>query len=145
MDEERKRFVEEFATLWSGFGLPRMQGKVMGALLVSDPSEKTAEELMETLQASRGSISQATRSLVQMGLVERRARIDDRRDYFRTRTDWADLLRQQISIYSAFKEIAERGLEIMATSSPESRRDLEEMRSLYAYLEREMPAFIGRW
>jgi hypothetical protein len=54
-------------------------------------------------------------------------------------------MHQQIGAYAAFREIAERGLEIMATSSPESRRDLEEIRSLYSHLEREMPGLIERW
>ena len=145
MDEEREGYVEEIATFWSGIGLARMQGRVMGTLLVSDPPEKTAEELAGLLRASRGSISSATRSLEQMGIVERRAKIGDRRDYFRSRTNWTELMRQQIGMYTAFKEIAEKGLRVMAASSPESRRDLEEIRSLYAHLEREMPALIERW
>lgn len=145
MDEERRVYVEGFATFWAGFGLPRMQGRVMGVLLVSDPPERTAEELAEVLGASRGSISASTRSLVQMGIVERGGKLGDRRDYFSSRTNWAQLMRQQIGAYAAFREIAERGLEVMADASPESRLDLEEIRSLYGYLEREMPRLISRW
>lgn len=145
MDEERRVYVEGFATFWAGFGLPRMQGRVMGVLLVSDPPERTAEELAEVLGASRGSISASTRSLVQMGIVERGGKLGDRRDYFSSRTNWTQLMRQQIGAYAAFREIAERGLEVMADASPESRLDLEEIRSLYGYLEREMPRLISRW
>ncbi|MGH3089803.1 MAG: GbsR/MarR family transcriptional regulator [Rubrobacteraceae bacterium] len=145
MDEEKQEYVEEWAVFWGSFGIPKMPGRVMGALLVADPPEMTAEELAEELSASRGSISSATRTLIQLGVVERRTKPGERKDYFQTRTNWAELMRQQIGMYGAFRKIAERGLEIMAGSSPESRRDLEEIRSLYSHLEREMPALIERW
>ncbi len=145
MDEERERYVEEMAAFWGGFGMPKMQGRVLGALLVADPPERTAEELAEELSASRGSISSATRALIQLGVVQRRAKLGDRRDYFQSRTNWAELMHQQMGTYAAFRKIAERGLDIMADSPPESRRDLEEIRSLYSHLEREMPALIKRW
>jgi DNA-binding transcriptional regulator GbsR (MarR family) len=145
MDEEKKEYVEELAVFWGSFGMPKMQGRVMGALLVADPPEMTAEELSEHLAASRGSISSATRSLIQMGIVERKTKPGERRDYFQTRTNWAELMHQQIGAYAAFRKIAERGLRIMEGSPPESRRDLEEIHSLYSHLEREMPALIESW
>ncbi|MBA2375021.1 MAG: GbsR/MarR family transcriptional regulator [Rubrobacteraceae bacterium] len=145
MDEERKNYVEELAVYWGGFGMPKMQGRVLGALLVADPPMVTAEELAGELAASRGSISSATRSLIQMGIVERKTKPGERRDYFQTRTNWAELMHQQIGAYAAFRKIAERGLEIMDGSSPESKLDLEEIRSIYSHLEREMPGLIERW
>ena len=39
----------------------------------------------------------------------------------------------------AFRQMAERGLELMDHSDPEASRGLEEMRDFYAYLERELP------
>lgn len=145
MDEEKKEYVEELAVFWGGFGMPKMQGRVMGALLVADPPQMTAEELAGELRASRGSISSATRALIQLGIVERRTRPGERKDYFQTRTNWSELMHQQIGTYTAFRKIAERGLRIMEGSPPESKRDLEEIHSLYSHLEREMPALIERW
>ena len=80
MDEERASYAEDFGLLFEGFGLPRMVGRVLGVLLISDPPELSAEELAEALQASRGSISSATRSLIGMGLVQRRTKRGERRD-----------------------------------------------------------------
>lgn len=145
MDEERKNYIEELAVFWGSFGLPKMQGRVMGALFVADPPEKTAEELAEELAASRGSISSATRSLIQMGVVERKTKLGERKDYFQTRTNWLELMRQQMGAYAAFRKVAEKGLRIMDGASPESKRDLEEIHSLYSHMEREMPALIERW
>jgi DNA-binding transcriptional regulator GbsR (MarR family) len=146
LDEDRERYVEDFGILFGQFGLPRMVGRVLGVLLVSDPPERSAEELAEALRASRGSISSATRSLVQMGLVERRSRPGERRDYFRIRPGaWRELMHRELEALSTFRRIAERGLGLMQAGEPESGERLREMRDFYAYWEREWPAMLDRW
>lgn len=146
MDEERASYVEDFGLLCEGFGLPRMVGRVLGALLISDPPDLSAEELAETLQASRGSISSATRTLIQMGLVQKRTKPGERRDYFHMKPGaWVELMRHRMETVARSRQIAERGLEIAASDSPEARRNLEEMREFYAYWEKELPAVLERW
>jgi DNA-binding transcriptional regulator GbsR (MarR family) len=146
LDEDRERYVEDFGILFGQFGLPRMVGRVLGTLLVSDPPERSAEELAEALKASRGSISSATRSLVQMGLVERRGRPGERRDYFRVKPGaWREIMRRELGALSTFRRMAERGLTLMDSGNPEAKRGLQEMRDLYAYWEREFPAVLKRW
>jgi predicted transcriptional regulator len=146
VDEDRERYVEEFGILIGEFGLSRMVGRVLGALLVSDPPERSAEELAEALRASRGSISSATRTLVQMGLVERRARPGERRDYFRIKPGaWDELMHRELEALSTFRQMAERGLLLMRSSNPEAKIGLQEMRDLYAFWERELPAILKQW
>ena len=146
LDEERKRYVEEFGLLFGQFGLSRMLGRVLGALMISDPPERSAGELAEALGASRGSISQTTRSLIQMGLVQRRARPGERRDYFRVKPGaWGGIMRREMEALGGFRETAERGLSLLDSREPAARRNLEEMRDFYAYWEKEMPAVLERW
>lgn len=146
LDEERRRYVEEFGLLFGQFGLSRMFGRVLGVLMISDPPERSAEELAEALGASRGSISQTTRSLIQMGLVQRWSRPGERRDYFRIRSGaWHGIMRREMEALGGFREAAERGLELLDSEDPRARRSLEEMRDFYAYWEREMPAVLERW
>ena len=145
MDAERLGYVEEFGLSFEGFGLPRMVGRVLGALMVSEARELSAEELAELLSASRGSISTATRSLVQMGLVQRFSRTGERRDYFRVKPGaWQGLMRREMESLGSFRKMAERGLALME-GDPEARRSLEEMRDLYAFWERELPALLERF
>jgi DNA-binding transcriptional regulator GbsR (MarR family) len=146
LEEELRSYVEEFGLLFGQFGLPRMFGRVLGALMISDPPERTAEELAEVLGASRGSISSATRSLIQMSLVQRLSRPGERRDYFRVKPGaWHEIMRRELEAIGGFREIAERGLELLDTRDPSARRNLEEMRDFYAYWEKEMPAVLERW
>lgn len=98
------------------------------------------------LGASRGSISQATRSLVQMGLIRRLARPGERRDYFGVRRGpWTELTRQQMAGTTALRELAERGLDLLDSDDPDARSGLEEMRDYYAFWEKELPIAMERW
>ena len=146
MDEERRRYIEEFGLLFGQFGLSRMLGRVLGVLMISDPPERSAEGLAEELGASRGSISQTTRSLIQMSLVQRWSRPGERRDYFRIKPGaWHEIMRREMEALGSFRKTAERGLELMGSKDPDARRSLEEMRDFYTYWEKEMPAVLERW
>ncbi|HET7269693.1 MAG TPA: MarR family transcriptional regulator [Rubrobacter sp.] len=146
MDEERRRYVEEFGLLFGQFGLSRMLGRVLGVLMISDPPERSAEELAEELGASRGSISQTTRSLIQMSLVQRWSRPGERRDYFRIKPGaWHEIMRREMEALGDFRKMAERGLDLLDSEDPYARRSLEEMRDFYTYWEREMPTVLDRW
>ena len=146
MDEERASYAEDFGLLFEGFGLPRMVGRVLGTLLISDPPDLSAEELAEALQASRGSISSATRTLITLGLVQRRTKPGERRDYFRMKPDaWNELMRHEMESLARFRRMAERGLELASSDSLEAQRNLEEMREFYIYWEKELPALLERW
>lgn len=149
MREDQLRYVEDFGLLLEHFGKPRMVGRVLGVLLVSGVQEHSAEELADLLRASRGSISSATRTLVQSGLVQRVSRPGERRDYFRVRPGaWNELMRERMTQVYAMREMAERGLSVLDLvdpDEPEARRGLEEMRDFYAYWERELPAVLERW
>ena len=146
MNEERANYAEDFGLMFEGFGLPRMVGRVLGVLLISDPPELSAEELAEALQASRGSISSATRTLVTMGLVQRRTKRGERRDYFQMkRGAWDELMRQELETLTRFRRMAERGLDIANSDGAAARHNLEEMREFYSYWERELPAVLERW
>jgi DNA-binding MarR family transcriptional regulator len=143
--EDLERYFEDFGVLIGEFGLPRMVGRVLGVLLVSDSPERSAEELAGALRASRGSISSATRTLVQMGLVERRPRPGERRDYFQVKPGaWDELMHRELEVLPTFRQMAERGLTLMDPGNPQAMRGLEEMRDFYAYWERELPAVLER-
>ena len=139
-------YAEDFGLLFEQAGGSRMLGRVLGVLLTSDPPERSAAELADELRASRGSISQATRTLVQMGMVRRLSRPGERRDYFRVRPNpWQETTRQQMSLIGVFQEMAERGLELLDSGDREAREGLEEMRDFYAFWKRELPAVLERW
>lgn len=146
MDENQQHFVEEFGLALEQVGLPRMMGRIWGYLLISEPPHQSAESMAQALQASRGSISTTTRSLMQMGLIDKVSLPGERRDYFRIRPGvWVDLLEQRAKIVSDWRKLAERGLAAMNSEDAEARRRLQEMHDVMAFYERELPVLTERW
>lgn len=142
----KRRYIEEMGLAMEAFGLPRMWGRVFGALLLADPPEQTAEELALTLKASRGSISTATRMLEQARLIERLSKPGERKDYFRHKPGaWHHEAQQLVAGVSRFRELAERGLALLDGSAPEVRRGLAEMLDYFAYWEGIFPELVAAW
>ena len=144
---EEKHFVEEVGIVFEQTGLPRMAGRIFGWLLISDPPHQSTAELAEALMASKGSISTVTRLLIRIGLIERISLPGVRHDYFHLRSDaWKHAIRHGLEDeIKMFRQLAEHGLELMADKTPLTRKWLEEMRDIYAFLEREFPALLERW
>lgn len=143
---EEKHFIEDAGLLFEESGHPRMAGRILGCLLISDPPYLSTTELAEILQASKGSLSTMTRFLLQMGLIERVALPGRRLDYFRIKPGaLSQVVRHAIHEFSALRQLAERGLELMEGQDSELRKRLEEALDLFSFLEREYPLLIERW
>ncbi|WP_347239527.1 MarR family transcriptional regulator [Microcoleus sp. FACHB-68] len=151
MDEEQrqfevKRFVEEVGLLFELAGLPRMAGRILGWLLISNPPHQSTGELAEVLQASKGSISTMTRLLIQARLVERMSLPGDRRDYFCIKLGaWSALIKQQVAQITAIRQLAEHGLQLVEGEDPQRRQRLQEMHDFHAFFERQFPMLIECW
>lgn len=81
MDERTATFIERMGLLAEEDGLPRIAGRIFAYLLVT-PGECSLDEIANALGVSRASVSTDTRRLAQLGLVERRSRPADRRDFY---------------------------------------------------------------
>jgi DNA-binding transcriptional regulator GbsR (MarR family) len=143
---EQMHFVEEVGLMFEMAGLPRMSGRIFGWLLISNPPQQSHGELAEILKASKGSISTMTRLLIQIGLIERISLPGERRDYFQIKSQaWSQMTKQRIAQIAAFRQLAEKGLDLLKENPPRLRQRLEEMRDIHAFLERELPLLDERW
>ncbi len=144
---EEKHFVEDVGIAFEQTGLPRSAGRIFGWLLISNPSRQSTSELAEALMASRGSISSMTRLLIQMGTIERISLTGVRHGYFHLRPDaWQHMIKHGLEDeIKMFRQLAEHGLELLADKNPLTRKELEEMRDIYTFFEREFPALVERW
>lgn len=146
MNEQRLAFIEEFGVMFERMGTTRMLGRVWGALMVADPPEMTADELAEVLKASRGSISQATRQLIDIGVVQRINKAGIRRDFYRVKPNaWREAFRKEQDSIAGMSQLFRRGLDAMEGSSDEARRSLEDAISFTRFWEQEMQLVLERW
>jgi DNA-binding transcriptional regulator GbsR (MarR family) len=139
-------FVDEVAAFFATEGLPHIAGRVIGWLLICDPPEQSAAQLAQALQVSRSSISSTMRLLTPSGLVEGVRRRGDRQEYFRIAADgWSRMLAGRYARTAAFREVTERGLDVLADAPPSRRERLANVAELYRFLESELPALWARW
>lgn len=141
-----RHYVEEFALLFEQSGLNRTAGRILGWLHVAEPPHQTMPDLVEKLGASKSSISTATRMLLQMGMIEKLSLPGERRDYYRLVDGvWTNALRDRNHEITLLRELADRGLALLADETAERRQRLQEMRDMFAFFEQEFPRLFARW
>ena len=110
-EESRASLVEEMGLVWAELGEPRMQGRVLGYLMLSNAPYVSSAELAEGLHASTGSISGATKVLVDEGFIRRVAVAGERSYFFRAEDDvWGAFLATEGRYLRRRQLFAERAL-----------------------------------
>ena len=80
--------VERMGVWFSSIGVPRTTGQIFGYLMACDPAEQAAGDIAAGTGMSRASVSSGARMLVQLGAIEERHRVGDRKTYYRLRPGW---------------------------------------------------------
>lgn len=138
-------FIEDIGLYFEQMGLPRMAGRILGALLISDPPAQSITDLVERLNASKSSISIMARLLVERGLIERVASPVPRRDFYRFKPGgWKIYMHQWLGLMSGLHQITERGLALMVDKPEELKQRLQEAHDLFSSLEQEFPAILKK-
>ncbi len=138
-------FVEKMGDYFDRIGQPRIAGRLLGWLLVCDPPEQSALDLMAAVGASQGSISSMMRLLVGGGMVERFGRQGSRRTWFRIREGaLAELLVSKMQEVALLRELADDGIQELR-GKPGSQARLREMRDFYTFFEEELPKLVERY
>ncbi len=142
---EEMHFIEDIALFFEGMGMPRMAGKILGVLLISDPPAQSITDIGEKLNASKSSVSIMARLLVENGLIERVASPIPRRDYYRFKDGgWILYMRQWLAMMRELHKIAERGLALMDGKSAALQERLLEAHDLFSLIEERFPALLER-
>ncbi len=142
---EQKHWIEDISLYFEQMGLPRMAGRVLGVLLISEPAEQSMNDLCEKLQASKSSVSTTTRLLTEMGFIERVASPMPRRVYFRFRPGgWLVFIRQRMKLWASLHDIAEQGLVLLRDGDPAVRNRLQEAHDMFSLIEDELPDLLER-
>lgn len=145
--DKLKHFAEEIGLIIEQMGLQRMVGRVLGWLLICDPPHQSMQELVEALNASKASISNSTRLLVQIGLIERISLPEFRHDHYRLKPGaWYEITKADLNKLISLHQVAERGLELLEQEGQDEQHKerLLEMHHICAFWERELPVLIER-
>lgn len=140
---EEKHFIEDVGLFFEQMGVPRMGGRVLGVLLISDPPAQSINDLCEVLQASKSAVSTSTRYLVGIGLLEKVPSPVPRRDYYRFKKGgWFLYMNQWLSLMSDLHKVTERGLELMMDKPEVLKERLLEAHHVFSFMEDNFPAIL---
>jgi DNA-binding transcriptional regulator GbsR (MarR family) len=146
LTDQEAEFVERLAQLLSAGGLPRVGGRVWAYLLICEPPQQSAADLASSLHASRGAISGAVRLLETAGLIRRTTRRGDRKEYFHVPPgSIVTILESRLPVTTAWRQLADHGLDLLADRPPEIRARMQELRDVYAFMETELPSMLERF
>lgn len=146
LTSEQREFIDDFSALWDQFGGNPAQGRILALLYVSERAEMNATEIVEALGISRGSVSQTTRQLVQLRLVQRVSKPGDRRDYYRVDPNaWSEAARADRTRIGPFLKVLRRGITIHSTSPPDRQRPLINSIAFLEDYDAALGAFLETW
>ena len=80
--DAKMEFIQSWGALGSAWGIPRSMAQIH-ALLLATHKEMTSEEIMETIQMSRGGVNTNIRELMTWKLVQKVNVLGERKEFFR--------------------------------------------------------------
>ena len=145
MDARTKRFIERMGLLSETDGLPRIAGRIFGLLLVT-PGECSLDEMAEQLGVSKASVSNDTRRLADLGLLERTSRPGDRRDYYSIAPNvFERSLEARLARMERVHEAMREASELPSSKQPGVRERLEELDAAWEFAVQETRGVLDRW
>lgn len=127
------QFVEEFALTWEASNSPRMEGRIVGLLMIVDQPYLSSQQIAALLKASAGAVSGATRRLVEVGFVKRHVVPGDRNHYFRAEDDvWGSFLAGERYYLARLGKVIEDGV---AATPPDAAGPRRRLANAQHYME----------
>ncbi len=142
---EQREFIESIGVYFEHYGLPRLVGRLMGLLMISD-RPLTLDDMAQALLVSRASISTNIRIALTNKYAERVGIPGDRRDFYRySDTVWERRVQITVEASNASRAMAERGLASLGADDVIARARLEEMREYCDFSIEEAHTMLARW
>lgn len=136
--EAKNKFIQTWGALGSQWGINKTMAQIHALLMVS-PEALSMEDIMESLQISRGNASMNLRALMDWGIVYKEYKSGERREFFTAEKDLDELAvkiareRSKREIKPALKVLKEVS-SIEASGSGEQKHFTEQTLKLYDFV-----------
>jgi DNA-binding transcriptional ArsR family regulator len=138
-------FIERFAGILYGAGMPRMPARVFAALLAADASQLSAADLAAVLGVSPAAVSGAVRYLGQIGLVEAAGEPGSRRLSYSVPDDvWAQLVEARNTVLGRMRATLLDGVALLGAGTPAGDR-LTRSARYFEFVLDEVALVHDRW
>jgi len=142
LTDDLSTFIERVGRYWEGLSFSRTAGRIIGALMISEPPHQSAADLVALLGVSAGSVSTQTRQLEQLGLVERVTFPGNRASFYQLPDRvWSRVLDGELERIVAMRKLAEAGSGVLPATRPER---ITELGAVAEFLVGEWPGLMER-
>lgn len=114
LTDHKAHFVETVGRFWENSTGSRTAGRIIGWLMICEPDHQSAQQLVETLDVSTGSVSTQIRQLERIGLVERVTFPGERVSYYRfPDRAWSKLIEAELGRLVELRKLSEAGAGVL--------------------------------
>ena len=143
-DKQRRAMHERFTRMLEEVGFPHTVARVYAALTLAEGEGLSTSELIDELEVSKASVSNATQFLVGTELVERYRVRGSREAHYRIlKGVWGTILAKKFAAVGYIRQTVEDALALDPTDK--ARERLEEMQGVYSFFETEFKKVQDRW
>ena len=147
--ELTNNIIADFAEAYSSFGLNPLMGRIVALLIISkDP--QSLDDIAESLEMSKGPISQICRRLKERNLIEKVWVPGDRKDYYKATNDiFGKAFENQMGKMRKNIEIAQRysaeTKSIEKETAQYAHARMQEMKRFYEMMDEHNKDFLKSW
>lgn len=146
LDDEILSFIDRFADAWEMMGGKRMNGRVLALLIITDEPALASADLGRLLDASPGSISTSTRSLIGSGYISRVSVPHSRGAHFRAEEDvWGAFLSREKLGLQRMGEVLRGALSTEIGSKPTPALRLRNGSRYMAWVDQFHQNLLAQW
>ena len=131
--EAKQHFISTWGELGMNWGINRTMGHIHALLLIS-PEPLSAEDIIHSLQISKGNANMNLRGLLDWGLVYRQSKVGDRKDYFVAEKELWDVFRKTLAKRKQ-KELNPMLAMIKKISKTDNNQDTEDSKEFDKFIK----------
>lgn len=145
-EQYRRQFAEEISLIWEMTGTSRMDGRVLGYLMIMDQPYISSADLARALSASTGAVSMATRRLIDTNYIRRHSVPGDRSHYFKAEEDpWGSFLANERRYFDRHIASIDSALSWLGPDEAEARIRLTNGRDYLEWIQEYHHKMLADW
>jgi DNA-binding transcriptional regulator GbsR (MarR family) len=134
---DEKNFVEEIGITIENMGMPPMQSRILGLLILRMPEGVSFDEIVEFLGASKSTVSSALKIFMQMKQISYYTKPGDRKRYFKIpfSSFWLADLEAKIKSFEQIHQILDMIKNFKEDLEPELARTMADASKLFTRIQ----------
>jgi DNA-binding transcriptional regulator GbsR (MarR family) len=145
VDRAQRTFVDRMGQSTEMDGMSPIAGRLFAVLLLSD-EPRSLDELAETLEVSKASVSTDARRLLERGIVERVTHAGDRRDYYELAGDFfAQVIRSRVARWRRIQQLIDEVRTSQSEPSAQVRSRFASIDEIQSFVVERVDEALAAW